>query len=115
MFCARKPWGSLTCLEAQEAGGISYVDIAMYNSSYKCVACLINIILIPRSFFKNYLFIYLFMAVLGLRFCARAFSSCGKRGPLFIAVRGPHYRGARASHYRGLSRCGAQAPDVQAQ
>ena len=29
------------------------------------------------------------MAVLGLRFCPRAFSSCGKRGPLFIAVRGP--------------------------
>ena len=36
------------------------------------------------------------MAVLGLRFCARAFSSCSKRGPLFIAVRG-------ASHCRGLS------------
>ena len=29
------------------------------------------------------------MAVLGPRFCARAFSNCGKRGPLFIAVRGP--------------------------
>ena len=29
------------------------------------------------------------MAVLGLRFCARAFSSCGERGPLLIAVRGP--------------------------
>ena len=29
------------------------------------------------------------MAVLGLRFCSRALSSCGKRGPLFIAVRGP--------------------------
>ena len=29
------------------------------------------------------------MAVSGLRFCARAFSSCGERGPLFIAVRGP--------------------------
>ena len=28
------------------------------------------------------------MIVLGLRFCARAFSSCGKWGPLFIAVRG---------------------------
>ena len=27
--------------------------------------------------------------MLGLRFCARAFSSCGKLGPLFIAVRGP--------------------------
>ena len=29
------------------------------------------------------------MAVLGLCFCARASSSCGKRGPLLIAVRGP--------------------------
>ena len=29
------------------------------------------------------------MAVLGLRFCARAFSSCGKQGPLFILVCGP--------------------------
>ena len=48
------------------------------------------------------------MAVLGLRFRVRAFSSCGKRGPLFIAVRGP-------LHYRGLSCCGAQAPDAQAQ
>ena len=26
---------------------------------------------------------------MGLRFCERAFSSCGKWGPLFIAVRGP--------------------------
>ena len=46
--------------------------------------------------FNFYLFIYLFMAVLGHRFCARAFFSCGKRGPLFIAVCG-------ASHCRGLS------------
>ena len=37
-------------------------------------------------FLKNF---YLFMVVLGLRFCVRAFSSCGKWGPLFIAVRGP--------------------------
>ena len=29
------------------------------------------------------------MAVLGSRFCVRAFSSCGKRGPLFIAACGP--------------------------
>ena len=29
------------------------------------------------------------MALLGLRFCARAFSSCGEQGPLFIAVRRP--------------------------
>ena len=39
--------------------------------------------------FLIYLFIYLFLAVLGLRFCARAFSSCSKQGPLFIAVCGP--------------------------
>ena len=35
------------------------------------------------------------MAVLGLRFCARAFSSCGKRGPLFIAVWGPLFIAVR--------------------
>ena len=40
-------------------------------------------------YFTLYLFIYLFLAVLGLSFCARAFSSCGERGPLFIPVRGP--------------------------
>ena len=50
----------------------------------------ISTILSNCDFFKkNYLFIYLFMAVLGLCFCARASSSCGKWGPLFIAVRGP--------------------------
>ena len=44
-----------------------------------------------RSFLKFfiYLFLYLFLAVLGLRFCARAFSSCGEWGPLFIVVHGP--------------------------
>ena len=46
----------------------------------------------PCSFFFFFNVIYLFilfLAVLGLCFCARAFSSCGKWGPLFIAVRGP--------------------------
>ena len=41
------------------------------------------------SFFKKInLFIYLFLAALGLRCCARAFSSCGERGLLLVAVRG---------------------------
>ena len=74
-----------------------------------------------RIFFLNiyflnfiYLFIYLFMVVLGLRFCARAFSSCGKQGPLFIAVRGPLTIAASlvAEHRlqtRRLSNCGSQA------
>ena len=54
------------------------------------------------------------MAVLGLRFCARAFSSCGKRGPLFIAVHRPLTIVASvvAEHrlqMRRLSNCGSRA------
>ena len=37
--------------------------------------------------FKTYLF-YLFLAALGLRCCAQAFSSCIELGLLFVAVRG---------------------------
>ena len=33
-------------------------------------------------------FIYLFLAALGLRCCAWAFSSCGEQGLPFVAVRG---------------------------
>ena len=41
------------------------------------------------SFFKIFIyFIYLFLAALGLRCCARAFSSCGEWGLPFVAVRG---------------------------
>ena len=68
------------------------------------------------SFLKNfiYLFIYLFMVVLGLRFCVRAFSSCGKRGPLLIVVRRPLTIAASlvAEHRlqtRRLSNCGSRA------
>ena len=36
-----------------------------------------------------YLFIYyLFLALLGLRCCVQAFSSCGELGLLFLAVHG---------------------------
>ena len=66
----------------------------------------------PNTFFKN-LFI-LFLAALGLRFCARAFSNCGERGPLLIAVRGPLTVAASlvAEHRlqtRRLSSCGSRA------
>ena len=52
--------------------------------------------------------------MLGLRICARAFSSCGKWGPLFIAVRGPLTIVASlvAEHRlqtRRLSSCGSWA------
>ena len=67
-----------------------------------------------KEFLYFYLFIYLFMAVLGLHFCARASSSCGERGPLFIAVRRPLTIAAslvaehRLQTHR-LSSCGSQA------
>ena len=54
------------------------------------------------------------MAALGLCFCARAFSSCGKRGPLFIAVRGPltivaSFVAEHKLQTRRLSSCGSRA------
>ena len=58
------------------------------------------------------------MAVLGLRFCARAFSSCGKRGPLFIAVRRPLTIAAspvveHRLQMRRLSNCGSRAQPLR--
>ena len=52
--------------------------------------------------------------MLGLNFCVRAFSSCGERGPLFIAVRRPLTVAASpvAEHRlqtRRLSSCGSRA------
>ena len=82
---------------------------------------LVSFVMLCTFFFKRnsfifiiYLFIYLFLAVLGLCFCARAFSSCGKRGPLFIAVRRPLIIAASsvAEHRlqtRRLSSCGSWA------
>ena len=45
---------------------------------------------VPISFltFKKILFIYLFLAAVGLRCCVWAFSSCSEWGLLFVAVRG---------------------------
>ena len=76
----------------------------------------------PTSLFFIYInlfiYLYLFLAVLGLRFCAGAFSSCGERGPLFIAVRGPLTFAASlvAEHRlqtRRLSSCGSRAQSLR--
>ena len=69
-------------------------------------------------FFLNFIYFYLFMAVLGLRLCARAFSSCGKRGPLFIVAHGPLTIAASlvAEHRlqtRRLSSCGSRAQSLR--
>ena len=66
----------------------------------------------PRSiliFLNKFIyFIYLFLAVLGLRCCARAFSSCGERGLLFVAARGLLIRVASLVVEHGLQACGLQ-------
>ena len=66
----------------------------------------------------NYLLIYLSMAVLGLRLCARAPSSCGKRGPLLIAVRrSPTIAASPVAEHRlqtrRLSNCGSWAQSLR--
>ena len=63
----------------------------------------------PINFFKKliyYLFIY-FLAVLGLRCCMRAFSSCGERGLLLVAV-----RGLLLLQRMGCSSCGMRAQQL---
>ena len=57
------------------------------------------------DFFFIYKFIYLFLAVLAPHCCTWSPSSCGERGPLFVAVHGL---------CGGLPCCGAQAPGAQA-
>ena len=65
-------------------------------------------------FFNKFIyFIYLFLAALGLHCCARAFSSCGKRGLLFVAVRGFSLwwlllLQSTGSRCTGFSSCGSQ-------
>ena len=73
-----------------------------------------NVVLLKQIYFKYLWFFVFFMAVLGLRFCVRAFSSCGKRGPLFIAVYGPLTIAAslvveHRLQTRRLSNCGSRA------
>ena len=80
---------------------------------YLFIYLFINVTFTGLFFFKDLLIDWL-IAMLGLRFCARAFSSCGKRGPLFIAVCGPLTIVASlvAEHRlqtRRLSNCGSRA------
>ena len=58
-------------------------------------------------FFNKFIYLFIFGCV-GSSFLCEAFLQFRRAGATL-------HRGARASHCRGLSRCGAQAPDAQAQ
>ena len=86
--------------------------VLLYCSCFNYIFIFPNIYIYFSRFLK--IFIYLFLAVLGLSFCVRAFSSCGERGPLLIAVHGPLTIAAspvaehRLQTHR-LSSCGSRA------
>ena len=79
---------------------LNKIGIILFNEKFRFIFVCQNfnlrwryLALIMSSFFvclllMNLFFIYLFLAVLGLRCCARVFSSCGERWLPFLAVRG---------------------------
>ena len=77
-------------------------------------------------FFNLFIYLFIFGCVGSLSFRVRAFSSCGKWGPLFIAVRGPLFIAVHgpftiaappvAGHRlqtRRLSSCGSRAQSLR--
>ena len=112
-------------IESQEhlASQISGENRKSYSEHSEPIISLLKSKLEGNSFFLIYI---LFLALLGLHCCARAFSSCGERGLLFVAVHGlliavaslvvEHgLQGTRASVVvaRGLSSCGSQALELR--
>ena len=95
--------------------GATRMNMSFPHSCVSIIIFFFKLFFLKRDSFIFIIFIiYLFLAVFGLRLCARAFSSCGKRGRLFIAVRGPLTIAASlgAEHRlqtRRLSSCGSRA------
>ena len=58
-----------------------------YETAYS-IFVIMNVFSTTNSSKFIYLFIYLFLAGLGLRCCMQALSGCSERGLLFVAVRG---------------------------
>ena len=103
------------CSSISEFGGSRKTEVIFFfNTNDFIFLNFFKKFLAVLGLFFLILFIYLFLAVLCLRFCARVFSSCGKRGPLFIAMHGPLTIVASlvAEHglqTRRLSSCGSRA------
>ena len=97
----------------------SHCCLSATPSVFLGILCRFNVYTYILSLFlKKIIYLFLFMAVLGLRVCARAFSSRGKRGPLFIAVRRPLTIAAslvveHRLQMRRLSNCGSWAQPLR--
>ena len=63
------------------------VKMVNFMSYMFCYIFLCHVYLFFLHFLKN-LFLFYFLAALGLRCCVQAFSSCGEWGLLFVAVCG---------------------------
>ena len=78
-------------------------NISLNAEQNSCVSLFISVLLNATFIlFYCYYFIYLFSAALGLCCCTQALSSCGKRGPLFVAMRGPLITAASLVAEHGL-------------
>ena len=80
---AGHPWCSLTCRCLTPV--CACLHLAFFSL---CLCVYVSNLLLSLRRTPVIGFIYLFLAVLGLRCCAQAFCSCGELGLLFVAVRG---------------------------
>ena len=108
----------LACRVSAERSGVNLMGIPCYVIYFFFFRHQLYLNICYFIYFIFFKFIYLFLAVLGLRFYARAFSSCGKRGPLLITVHGPLTIAASlaAEHRlqtRRLSSCGPRAQPLR--
>ena len=95
----------------------------MHNFGISLHFALCHLFIFLKTLLKKIIYL---LSALGLRCCARAFSSCGERGLLFVAVHGllivvaslccgAWTLGTRASVIvaHGLSSCGSQALELR--
>ena len=105
----------LACRVSVEKSAVNLMGVPLY------VICCFS--LVAFDTFSLYLiflnkfilfYLFLFLAALGLCCCMQAFSSCGKQGLLFVAVRRllivvVSLVGSMGSRHAGFSSCGTQA------
>ena len=91
------------------------------NKQTECLHIPKNVLKIRVGFFFYYycsflflLFMYLFLAALGLHCCTQAFSSCGKQGATLCCGKGASLcSGFSCGAFMGFHRCSSQAPECR--